>query len=423
MSHFSIKCRKCGKVLENTYCAFCEHCKDALLITQYADRQFATDRGEGICQSGDIWRFNWLPVHRPGFGQPGPVVYLSTGLAGRLGIEELYISFSGYWPEKGALLKTCTFKEFEAAMVIQNAVENQMEGLVVASAGNTARAFAHLAKVSGFRAVIVVPSMCLPDMWYLEERAVPTIAISDGDYSDSIATAKRIALVSGMPFEGGVKNIAKRDGLGVVLLEAADVMKKLPRHYFQAVGSGAGAIAVWEMAERLLADGRFGSSLPVLHLAQNLPFAPMAKAYWKKSREISPADISFSLVGETTTRVLTNRYPAYGVLGGVFDALEATGGAMYGVANEEVYAAMELFKDAEGTDIVPAAGVAVAALIQAVKYKNIGKDGPVLLNITGGGEAVLRSERPVYRVSPSIISKDIHEKEIEDLLCETLKKS
>ena len=418
MSHYSIRCRKCGKVLENAYCAFCEHCLDALLVTQYAEKQFSADRGEGV------WRFNWLPVHKPGFRQPGPLVYPSAGLAGKLGLDDLFISFCGYWPEKGAFLQTCTFKEFEAAMVIQNASENEVDGLVVASAGNTARAFAHLSKVSGFNALIIVPSMCLPEMWYLEERPAPTFAISDGDYSDSIATAKRIALTAGMPFEGGVKNIAKRDGLGVVLLEAASVMKKMPDHYFQAVGSGAGAIAVWEMAERFVADGRFGKQLPTLHLAQNLPFAPMAKAYWKKSRAIFPEDVSFNLVSETTTRVLSNRYPAYGVMGGVFDALEATGGQMYGVNNDEVYAAMEMFKEVEGIDIVPAAGVAVAALAQAVKTKKIGKGESVLLNITGGGEAVLRKEKPVYHVSPTFISKNISEKEIEDLLCaKTLKKN
>ncbi len=418
MSHFAIVCRKCGKVLENAYCAFCEHCANALLVTQYREKEFSGGRGEGA------WKFGWLPVHSPGFEQPAPAVYRSEGFARKIGVPELYICFCGYWPEKGAHLQTCTFKEFEAAVVIQNAKENGMPGLVVASAGNTARAFAHLSSVSGFPAIIVVPSMCLPEMWYLDEDtsgAVPTIAVSDGDYSDSISLARNISLVAGMPFEGGVKNIAKRDGLGIAMLESVNAMGMLPRHYFQAVGSGAGAIAAWEMAERFLKDGRFGDTLPALHLAQNLPFAPMAKAYWRKSRELSPADTDFSLIGETTTRVLSNRYPAYGVMGGVFDALEAAGGAMYGVTNDEVYAAMDLFEETEGIDLVPAAGVAAAALIQAVKNAavkkgKVGQDGPVLLNITGGGERRLKRDMAVKRVSPLLISKNASESEMEKLI-------
>ena len=413
MSHFAIMCRKCGKELENAYCAFCEHCANALLVTRYKEKKFREKPAEGI------WRFsNWLPVHKQAFPQPSPVVFRSEGFAGKLGLEELYIVFCGYWPERGALLQTCTFKEFEAATVIANAMENEIEGLVVASAGNTARAFTHLASVSGFQAVIIVPTMCLGEMWNLEESpSAPTIALSDGDYSDSIAAARRISLLSGMPFEGGVKNVAKRDGLGIALLEAVAGMKKLPRHYFQAVGSGAGAIAAWEMAERFLGDGRFGGRLPALHLAQNLPFAPMAKAYWKKSREIFEEDLDPALIGEITTRVLSNRYPAYGVQGGVFDALEATGGSMYGVQNDEVYRAMEMFEAAEGIDIVPAAGVAAAALRQAVAQKKIRRDEPVLLNITGGGERRLLGDRPVYRVDPQVISKKITDTEIKELLC------
>jgi cysteate synthase len=416
MSHFSIRCRNCGKVLEHSYCAFCEHCADSLLVTDYNAR-FSEQGGEGV------WRFNWLPVHAPSVAQPGPVVYRSVGLAVHLGLENLYIAFNGYWPEKGAGLQTCTFKEFEAAVVLQNARENGVEGLIVASAGNTARAFAHLSALSGYPVVIIVPRMCLPEMWYLKHSTgVPTVAVADGDYSDSIDVARRIAQVTGFPFEGGVKNIAKRDGLGLVLLEAVSVMKRLPDRYFQAVGSGAGAIGVWEMAERFLADGRFGSRLPVLHLGQNLPFAPMAKAWERKERALAKEDLDPALIPMITTRVLSTRYPAYSINGGVFDALTATQGSMHGVRNNEVYAALDLFQRTEGSDIVPAAGVAVAALQQAMQNGIVRPDELVLLNITGGGEKRLAPDNKVPCLEPRLVSKNITEKEIEELLCNVLKK-
>jgi len=416
MSHFSIRCRSCGKVLEHSYCAFCEHCPDSLLVTDYNAR-FSEQGGEGA------WRFNWLPVHSPIVAQPGPVVYRSVGLAVHLGLENLYIAFNGYWPEKGAVLQTCTFKEFEAAVVLQNARENGIEGLIAASAGNTARAFAHLSALSGYPVVIIVPRMCLPEMWYLKHSTgVPTVAVADGDYSDSIDVARRIAQVTGFPFEGGVKNIAKRDGLGLVLLEAVSVMKRLPDRYFQAVGSGAGAIGVWEMAERFLADGRYGSRLPILHLGQNLPFAPMVMAWQRKERALAKGDLDPALIPMITTRVLSTRYPAYSIQGGVFDALMATQGSMHGVRNNEVYAAMDLFQRTEGSDIVPAAGVAVAALQQAVQNGLVRPDELILLNITGGGEKRLAPDNKVPCLEPRLVSKNITEKEIEELLCNVLKK-
>jgi len=418
MSHYSIQCRHCGKHLENSFCAFCEHCKDSLLVTNYHDTRFKESSADGV------WRFNWLPVHEPQIKQSGSLVYRSQGLAASLGLEDLYIAFNGYWPEKGALLETCTFKEFEAAIVLQNARENNIEGLIVASAGNTARAFAHLATVTGFPVVIVVPRMCLLEMWYLEDRfAVPTLAVGDGDYSDSIDVAKRIAMTLGYPFEGGVKNIAKRDGLGIVMLEAMSKIGKLPDHYVQAVGSGTGAVGAWEMAERFVRDGRYGSRLPILHLGQNLPFAPMMHAWNKRSRALFPEDLNPELISRITTRVLSSRYPAYSVQGGVFDALTATKGKMYGVTNDAVYAGMELFLNTEGIDLVPASGVAVAVLKDAVQTGVIKKNETILLNITGGGEARLKQDKKTYMVVPKFISKNITEKEIDALLCNVLKKS
>lgn len=418
MSHYSIRCRKCGNTLKKAYCAFCDHCTDSLLLTEYQDHRFVEGDGDGV------WRFNWLPVHEPASVQPGPLVYRSHGLAGQLGLEQLFIAFNGYWPEKGALLETCTFKEFEAAVVLQNARENGIKGLIVASAGNTARAFAHLSAITGFPVIIVVPRMCLGEMWYLENASpVPTLAVGDGDYSDSIDVAKRIALTTGFPFEGGVKNIAKRDGLGIVMLEAVSKIGRLPDHYVQAVGSGTGAIGGWEMAERFIRDGRFGTRLPKLHLGQNLPFAPMMHAWDKGSRSLFPEDLNPELISHITTRVLSTRYPAYSVQGGVFDALTVAGGGMYGVQNEAVYAGMADFLAAEGIDLVPASGVAVAVLKDAVQKGAIRKSDTVLLNITGGGEARLRKDKPTHLVIPQFLSKNATEKDIEDLLCHYLKKS
>jgi len=418
MSHFSIRCRNCNTILENSFCAICEHCKDSLLVTEYKDVQFTQSAAPGV------WRFNWLPVHDPGISQPGPLIYRSEGLAAKVGLDDLTIAYNGYWPEKGALLKTCTFKEFEAATVLQNAKENGIEGLIVASAGNTARAFAHLSTVTGFPVVIVVPRMCLMEMWYLEPRfTVPTLAVHDGDYADSIDVAKKIALVTGFPFEGGVTNVAKRDGLGIVMLEAVAKMGKLPDHYVQAVGSGTGAIGGWEMTERFIRDGRYGTRLPVMHLGQNLPFAPMLHAWERGSRALFPGDLDPGLIPRITTRVLSTRYPAYSVKGGVYDALTSTQGTMYGIENDAVYAAMDMFLKTEGIDIVPASGVAVATLGRAIETGSIRKNDTVLLNITGGGEKRLAKDRRTYTVVPKFVSKKITEKEIEDLLCHDLKKS
>jgi cysteate synthase len=418
MNDYLLHCRKCGAFLKVEACTSCKHCPDALLKSEFPDRQFRLEGHRGI------WRFNWLPVRSRREESAAPVVYHSDVLGARLGLKHLFIAFNGFWPERGAGIETCTFKEFEAEVVLQNAREKGYGGLVVASAGNTARAFAYLSARTSFPVVIVVPRMCLNEMWYLKSASrVPTAVVKDGDYADAIDVAERIARVSGIPFEEGVRNVAKRDGLGVVLMESVATMGRLPDAYFQAVGSGAGAIATWEMAERFLRDGRFGERLPRLHLAQNLPFAPMFHAWQRGARSLAPEDLDPGLIEKISTRVLSSRYPAYAICGGVYDALTASGGNMYGITNDEMAKARTLFKELEGIDIVPAAAIAVAAVQKAVEAEEITSNEVILLNITGGGEEAIWNAGRAARVEGDFISKSITDEEIEELLWAVLKKN
>jgi len=148
MSHFSIRAETAGRSSSTPYCAFCEHCADSLLVTDYNARLQRAGR-EGV------WRFNWLPVHSPIVAQPGPG-RVPLRWAGRPpGSRNLYIAFNGYWPEKGAGLQTCTFKEFEPRGASERQ-ENGVEGSSRLSAGTRPAPFAHLSALSGYP----VSSLC-----------------------------------------------------------------------------------------------------------------------------------------------------------------------------------------------------------------------------------------------------------------------
>ncbi len=53
--------------------------------------------------------------------------------------------------------------------------------------------------------------------------------------------------------------MARRDGMGTTVLSATTFIGRIPDYYFQAIGSGTGAIAAWEANLRFLQDGRFGA--------------------------------------------------------------------------------------------------------------------------------------------------------------------
>ncbi len=397
-SKYNLICAGCGTAYfdDRLKCAT----DNALLRANYRSKRLDLKDVPGMGRFHD-----WLPVNELITTDSGPVTYRSTELATELGLKNLYISFNGYWPERKAFIKTCSFKELEAFPTMQKS-KNSGKSLVLASAGNTARAFAHVSATTGVKVYIVVPGSGISRMWLPEEPTDSIRLIEMGencDYTDSIHLAERLSALPGMQTEGGARNVARRDGMGTVMLDASFSMKRMPDHYFQAIGSGTGGIAAWEASLRLLGDGRFGTKLPKLHLSQNLPFVPMYNA-WKAGRRYIIKEIDMpepkKLIHEMYADILSNREPPYSVTGGVYDAICATGGTMYAISNNDAKTAVELFERLEGIDIFPPAGVAVASLIRAVDSANVETGEHIVLNITGGGVKRVERDYHLYRIEP-----------------------
>lgn len=359
---------------------------------------------------GDEWGFykfcDWLPVRRMLKDSAAPVTYKSKKLAAHIGLENLWITFNGYNPAIGANMTTCSFKECEAYSVLARIPEGEERVMVVASAGNTARAFAKVCSENKIKLLLAVPYDNLNALWFDKplDPCVKVIACGKGgDYFDAIHLSN-LALKSPKFYaEGGAKNIARRDGMSTTVLSATTTIGRIPDYYFQAVGSGTGAIAAWEANMRLIEDGRFGTNLMKLMVSQNAPFVPMYNAWRVDSRAMLPYDEDRARrdVEIIDAKVLSNRKPPYGIRGGLYDALKATNGEILVATNAQARKAKELFKELEGIDIYSAAGVATATLIKAVADGKIEKDATVMLNITGGGEELMRKECEVWNLQPS----------------------
>lgn len=376
----------------------------SLIRTIYAKKQL-----EVKDDSYGLYKFcDWLPVNRMLKGSAAPVTYRSEGLARHLGLDNLYITLNGYYPERGAAMTTCSFKETEAYSVCGRTDPNEDRILVVASAGNTARAFAKVCSENNIRLLLSVPADNLSAMWFDKPLApcVKFIACErGGDYFDAIRLGDMLLKSPRFYAEGGAKNVARRDGMGTTVLSAVTTIGRIPDYYFQAVGSGTGAIAAWEANMRLIEDGRFGSNMMHLMVSQNAPFVPMYDAWRADSRELLPyeADKARRDVSIIDAKVLSNRKPPYSLRGGLYDALKATDGDVLTATNAQVRKALRLFEETEGIDIHPAAGVALASLIKQVADGKIARDACIMLNITGAGEKRFREEHEPVHLEPSCI--------------------
>lgn len=411
-SHYSLRCLGTGESISDEPVAGTGNYplanplsrEPAFLRTEYSHSQL-----EPQDPSLGLYRYaQWLPIRRLLPGSSAPITYKSSGLAEALGMDELYITFSGYWPEIGAEMKSGTFKECEAYSVAGRLGDHFGSTLVIASAGNTARAFHRVCSAHNIPLVIVVPEENLKKLWRRWEPSdsVSLVAAGDGgDYSDAIALAGMICQLPGYVPEGGAKNVARRDGMGTTMLSAATTIGRIPDHYVQAVGSGTGAIAAWEANMRLIKDRRYGNHLAKLHLAQNAPFTLLHDSWLRRHRELLELDeeTGKQQIRAISAAVLANRKPPYSPVGGLYDALSATDGETYAVDNESASAAAALFRELEGIDLEPAAAVATAALFRAVEERKIGAGDTVMLNVTGGGLDRLDQEEKKHQIEPDLL--------------------
>ncbi len=381
-----------------------EETTPSLLRAVYEAKQISVkEDGYGLYKYAD-----WLPVKRMLEGSSAPVTYKSEGLGKYLDLSELWITFNGYWPERGAFMKSCSFKETEAYSVCARLAPDCGKVLVVASAGNTARAFAKVCSDNHIPLLLCVPEGNLDSLWFEQplDDCVRLVATAKGsDYFDAIRISNIAASIDGFFPEGGAKNVARRDGMGTTVLSSTTTIGRIPDYYFQSVGSGTGAIAAWEANLRLIDDGRFGSNKMKLVVSQNSPFTPMYDAWGKGSRDLLPMDEDSARIQANAVyaKVLSNRKPPYPIAGGLYDALIDTDGSVIKITNQDARLAGQIFEETEGIDIHPAAAVAVASLIEESKKALFPKDVVIMLNITGGGEDLFRKGKTLTYLKPSLV--------------------
>lgn len=401
---YTLKCVATGREFEDTgWLLEDRQSKSPSLIrTVYAKKQL-----EVRDDSCGLYKFcDWLPVRRILSGSSAPVTYRSKGLAEALGLENLYITFNGYHPAIGANMTTCSFKETEAYSVCGRIDENNPKILVVASAGNTARAFAKVCSDNNIPLLLSVPSENLKALWF-ERPLNPCVKLISceygGDYFDAIHLSDLALKSQRFYAEGGAKNVARRDGMATTVLSAVTHIGRIPDYYFQAVGSGTGAIAAWEANMRLIEDGRWGDTKMKLMVSQNAPFVPMYDAWRVDSRKMLPYDDNKARRDAEiiNAKVLSNRRPPYGIIGGLYDALKDTDGECFAITNAAARKAAELFLRTEGVDIYSAAAVATASLIKAIEEGKVDRKKTIMLNITGGGERKAQEGKELWYLKPT----------------------
>jgi cysteate synthase len=413
-SRYRLRCTACGAIFsDDNFRLRCEYeHKPAMLRTVYTAEKFVPGQVPTIARYD-----SWLPAGRAmdaPFGRPG--IFRSSKLGPKLGMSNLWIAFGGWMPGRNATLPTATFTDLQAAASLSRIAAGETRALVVAAPGHSAASFAYMATALSYPVILVVNPAGLKLLSAAGRigPTVQTVLVTDGSSEDVEAFARELASSASLIDEGGIANVARRDGAGTMLLAAVEAMGTMPDAYVQATNAGTGALGVFETSLRLIGDTGFGSVVPRLILAQNAPNTPVHDAWSRLSpRLLATKDDAGR---KPPVSLLLSRTPAYAVRGGLLDALVASGGATISVENEEVVAAARAFADFEKIEIDMESAVAVAALIQSLKAKLIDPGQSVLLGITGGGRWLMRQDQKPVRpdvavsrtTSPLAVREHLH---------------
>ena len=156
--------------------------------------------------------------------------------------------------------------------------------------------------------------------------SVKIVVVKDGTYQDAKDVAKELGKsLEGWQLEGGAHNIVERWNR-VLILNSYEEIGRLPDHYFKPLVEDQGIELRNDAAT--IDSGHYDGKIARIHLSQNPEHCPIHNAWQRKSREFNSEDFPEGNV-EVYSDYLLSETPAYSVIGGVYDILEASNGQTY----------------------------------------------------------------------------------------------
>jgi threonine synthase len=394
MPALSLRCRVCEREHALEAVGVCAACFGPLDPVYDWDVVRDTFTREAIAVGpASIWRYApLLPVAAPAEPRlaPGLTPLLTAPrLAGALGLGELYLKLDTSNP-------THSFKDRVVAVACAKALELGATTLACSSTGNLANAVAARAAAEGIEAAVLCPADLEPEK--LQATAVygATIYAVDGSYDD----CSRLSVELSFELDWAFVNVGLRsyyaEGSKTVAFEIAEQLGwRLPSAVACPIASGALFSKVhqgfFELRELGLVDG----DAPRLYGGQAEGCAPVAAAYAEQCKVVP-------LKPDTLCRSLAIGNPADGNL--AVSTANASGGAIYAVAEEEIGQNMALLAETSGVFGETAAGVTLGALREAVRGGELGEEDTVVLLVTGDG---LKTPQPVAElVQPIFVEPD-----------------
>jgi len=304
--------------------------------------------------------------------EPTPCVH-ALRLGEELGMPRLYL-------KNESVLPTGTTKDRMAAMALPYLREKGVRKFCMSSTGNSSTSFAHLiGLVPECLLYIFTAEAFLSRVQCPVSDQVIHIVLRDASFVDAFDGAKEYATAHGIVPERGFFNPARREGLKLAYLEAAEQIPHPVDWYVQAVSSAMGVYGTFKGAKELRALG-VTTTLPRLLCVQQESCSPMVRAFEEGSPVIRPEHIVERPEGIASAILRGNPTGAYPY---VREIVIESGGRLVAVSETEIREARSMVEELEGLSPCFSASAAVAGMVRMRREGTLPQAHTTLVNLTG----------------------------------------
>lgn len=375
-----LRCLRCNATAPLDPRAYlCPHCGpgDATLDPGIYDVQYdykaATDSFithiERVQAQHDIFRFlPLLPVEKPGdvLSAGGTPLVPAPRLAGRFGLKALYLKDETRNP-------TRCLKDRATAIALTIAQSEGYHDLYCASAGNAAISLAGFCAQQGLTCHAFVPHRASATRLEWLHRYGADVHVSQGNYDQAFAESEQAGTENGWYSRNCAYNPYLVEGKKTVAFEIAEQLDwQVPDLVVAPVGDGCTLGAIGKGFRELLTIG-LTEQLPCLLGIQSDRIQPVLQRYYGE-----PVDTEEH---ETRAASIAVRRPRNFLR--LKAELNASGGAMLAVTDEEMYIAQSILAREAGVVAELTSATTFASLIRLTSIKNLHGKTAVLV-ITGG---------------------------------------
>ncbi|OHB75358.1 MAG: hypothetical protein A2Z34_02895 [Planctomycetes bacterium RBG_16_59_8] len=380
---FAQKCVDCGHAVGEVFQKKCPKCRGPV--------EFEHDLSAFRLRSDPNPHrrfFDLLPYNDPEqivwLGDGNTPCFRAEGLGRRLGLTQCYLKDETKNP-------TRTTKDRMASAVLSNFRRLGITEFLTCSTGNSSTSLARgVIDHPEFRMHLYVADGFLDRMNFADAPNVSVYLLEGASFAAAFNQGQRHCEKSGMVFEAGFFNPARRAGLKMAFLEAVEQTKISFDWYVQAVSSGMGVFGTYKAATELKGVGMI-DRLPKLCCVQQESCAPMVRAYEEGSPDIKPHHIVRQPSG--IARDILRGDPSL-VYPSMARIVRESGGAFVSVAEADIRRMRSLVLETESLDIGFTAAATVVAVERLASSGRIAPNERVLVNISGGD-----------RVNPVVPSK------------------